>query len=224
MLRASTRSLASVLVSVLLLAPSSLAFDAPLSSEAVRDAYFFGQRSDQKLTQFLNQYVHNLPLPEKGPYISQVQLLTPYAQVVDISRQNTMGYSAQQAAEDYRKRGDTIVVRVRIEFTPTYTSVVSVRNKSASGAEWQSCLRPQDFWRDFQIGLWQDDHWIDPRDAYGEPTYSQYGGPQAPSQWTGALVWLTFDANDVASHNADVKVFTPDAQQVVSTFDLASLR
>jgi hypothetical protein len=217
------RSLPSVLVSALLLAPSSLAFDAPLSSSAVRDAYFLGQRGDQKLTDFLNQYAHNLPLPEKGPYISQIQLLTPYAQVVDVSRQNTTGYSAQQAAEHYRQRGDTIVVRVRIEFTATYASVESVRNKSASGAEWQSHIRPQDFWRDFQIGLWQDDHWIDSLNVHGEPIYG-LPGSDGGDAWIGAMVWLTFDANDVASHKADVKVLTPDGQQVVSTFDLASLR
>lgn len=40
--------------------------------------------------------------PPQGPYISEIRLLTPYAQAVDISRHKTLGYSAQQAEAEYK--------------------------------------------------------------------------------------------------------------------------
>ena len=58
------------------------AYDHPLSSKAIREAYFLGQRNDEKVTDFLAQYIKRLPIPEKGPYISEISLYTPYAQVV----------------------------------------------------------------------------------------------------------------------------------------------
>ena len=104
----------------LFLFATAVAYEVPLDPHSVRDAYFLGQRNDEKTARFLDAYVKHLPPPEKGPDISEIQLLTPYAQVVELSRQKTVGYSAQQAEQDYRERGDRIRVRVRIEFTATY--------------------------------------------------------------------------------------------------------
>jgi len=42
------RSVASLLAAALLLASSAFAFSTPLSDEAVREAYFLGQRRDEK--------------------------------------------------------------------------------------------------------------------------------------------------------------------------------
>src|SRR5215472_5211332 len=85
-----------------------LAYEAPLEPNAVREAYFLGQRNDDARAKFFAAYVKHFALPQKGPYVSEIELLTPYAQVVDVSRQHTAGYSAQQAAEDYKKRGNMI--------------------------------------------------------------------------------------------------------------------
>jgi hypothetical protein len=54
--------------------------------------------------------------------------------VVEASALHSVGYSDLQAAEDYRKRGDFIAVRVKILFTPTYTRP------------------PSDFWRGVSVG------------------------------------------------------------------------
>jgi hypothetical protein len=40
---------------------------------------------------------------------------------------------------------------------------------------------------------------------------------------TGWLVWLEYDARDVASDDAQVEVFTTDGQHVVVGFDLTRL-
>jgi hypothetical protein len=96
----------------------AVAFDQALSDEAVREAYFLGQDADRS-ADFLSNYVQALPMPDRGPDISQIELRTPYAQIVQISQQHPNGYSAQQAAADYRRRGDYLQVRVQVMFTPT---------------------------------------------------------------------------------------------------------
>src|SRR5713101_4573657 len=54
MLRTPFRPIVSVLTAALLLTPSSFAFDSPLSDQAVREAYFLGQRHDAS---FLSKYI-----------------------------------------------------------------------------------------------------------------------------------------------------------------------
>jgi len=61
----------------LVLSNNLVAFEFPLSDIAICDAYFLGQRNDQKTSDFLKLYTHSFPLPEKGPYISEIHRLTP---------------------------------------------------------------------------------------------------------------------------------------------------
>jgi hypothetical protein len=216
------RSAASLLLTAFLIAPAA-AYEAPLDPHSIREAYFLGQRNDEKMARFLDTYVKHLPPPEKGPYISEIQLLTPYAQVVDLSRQKTVGYSAQQAEQDYRDHGDTIRVRVRIEFTATY-GLVEAQKATRSGTSPGFTLRPEDFWKQFKVGLSQKDQWVEPLDTYGEPTYSLFNPGATGPVMNGALVYVEWNAADVSSSPANVEVFTPDGQHVVATFDLEKLR
>ena len=100
----------SILLAAALLAPASLAFDIPLSDEAIRQAYFLGQRRDEKTAQFFEKYNRRLDPPESGPYISDIAFFTPYANAVELSRQNSLGYSAQDALQVYKKHGDIVSV------------------------------------------------------------------------------------------------------------------
>jgi hypothetical protein len=216
------RSAASLLLAAFLIAPA-VAYEAPLDPHSIREAYFLGQRNDEKMARFLDSYVKHLPPPERGPYISEIHLLTPYAQVVELSRQKTVGYSAQQAEQDYREHGDTIRVRLRIEFTATY-GLAEAQKATRSGTSPGFTLRPEDFWKQFKVGLSQNDQWIEPLDIYGEPTYSLFGPGTTGPVMNGALVYLELQASDVSSSPATVEVFTPDGQHVVATFDLDKLR
>ena len=214
------RSSLALLTAALLLSAPALAYDTPLSDQAVREAYFLGQRADQKTVDFFNDYTRHLPFPKTGPYVSELQLLTPYAQVVERSHQNTAGYSAQQAWKDYQDRGDLIRVRVRIEFTPTYTAVAS-QQKSKSSTEGDRFLpRALDFWKenDFDYVLRQGDKTIEPNSVDGQPIYSEDG------VFVGAYVWLTYPAEEVDSDKTEVEVFAPGEQHIVASFDLAALR
>jgi hypothetical protein len=162
-----------------LLIPSAFAFDTPLSQEAVRDAYFLGQHNNQSTLSFFSQYVKTLPAPDKGPYISEVEIYTPYAQIIEHSRRLSGSYSAQQAELDYRHGHDKLYVRVRINFTDTYGALELYR--SAKGDK-QLSSRDEplpDFYRDFRVGLSQrsgpdrEEEWIEPLRIILQPSYIQ---------------------------------------------------
>lgn len=254
-MRSQLSSFSAILATVFLLPAPSLAFDTPLSPEAVRDAYFLGQRNDETTASFFTPYFRTLPVPDSGPYIAEVEIYTPYLQVLEASRRRSMGYSAQQAELDYRHHHDKLFVRVRIDFTDSYGNLELYR--SAKGDAQQSGEAPlPDFYRDFRVGLSQrsgpdhDDRWIEPlriilqsTDSFNSGHYAfipedlglnsylsgsgpayAYGSGNGGYYPTGWLVWLEFDAQDVASDDASVEVITTDGQDVTVPFDLSTLR
>lgn len=215
--KSGVRGSALALAALLFLPQAARAYEAPLSGQSVRDAYFLGQRNDEKTARFLAQYKRVLPLPEKGPHVAEIELHTPYAEIVAISRSRTTGYSSQQAAGDYRKNGDTIRVRILLLLTPTYPLVIKPKFEISVQETPGASLRPEDFWKDFGYELRQDDLPVKPLSIRGEPVYS-------PWQMTGAQVWIEYAAEDVASEASDFEVATPDGQRVIVKFDLEKLR
>ena len=252
----SARLLATACSAVALLAPSSLAFDSPLSEEAVREAYFLGQHNNQSTLSFFSQYVKTLPAPDNGPFISEIEIYTPYTQIIEHSRRLSGSYSAQQADLDYRHGHDKLYVRVRINFTDTYGALELYRSakgdKQLSGRD-----KPlPDFYRDFRVGLSQrsgsshKEQWIEPLSVILQPSFTQtsnhhpfipedlglfsYAATDASSYAysnvngfvypTGWLVWLVYDASDVASDDATVEVTTTDGQHISVPYDLSRLR
>jgi hypothetical protein len=186
----------------LLFPPYAFAYGRHLTDETVRDAYFLGQDADRS-AQFLAQYLQSLPVPDSGPHISQIELRTPYAQVVAVSREHPFGYSAQQANADYRSRGDTLWVRVLVMFTPTYTN------------------RAPDFWRSVSVGLVQKEHTA-AQSVSGQPIYAtDHDGDYS---WViGANVYVLFPAKPITSDSVDVEVVPPEGPKVRASFDLGAL-
>jgi hypothetical protein len=92
---------------------SAAAYDHPLESSAIRDAYFLGADNFRSV-EFLSTYLKKLPVPRSGAYVSEVAVRTPFAQVVANSHDHSVGYSAQQAELDYRKTPGTVQVRIQI--------------------------------------------------------------------------------------------------------------
>ncbi len=213
---------ALALAALLLAAQALFAYEVPLSAHSVREAYFLGQRNDQKTAEFFAPYKKPLPLPPSGPHVAEIALLTPYAQVVELSRAHSIGYSAQQAEEDYQARGDTIRIHVLLNLTPTY-SFAMARKSAQDAADRQGLeLRPDDFWRDFQFQLRQKDSTLMPLDMHGEPVYQH--DARGSGGLAGAQVWLEYDAAEVASEMVEMEVVTPDGQHVTAKFDLEKLR
>src|SRR5215472_6981071 len=113
--------------------PSSFGFDTPLSEQAVREAYFLGQRRDESMYAYLNKYTKLLPAPKTGPYISAVSFLTPFALLVQYSRRQS-DYSAQRAALDHKAQNEIVEIRVEIQFIQSFGAIIAVPTHSRSGS------------------------------------------------------------------------------------------
>jgi len=204
----------------LALSQAAFSYEASLSERSVREAYFLGQRNDEKTGAFFASYIRRLPLPTKGPHVFEIELLTPYAQVARLSQRRTVGYSAQQAKEDYRARGDIVEVRVLIRFTPTFTYAAAQKMMESAIPRKGSAV---DFWTKFTYRLRQADEVIPEKFLAARPTFER-GGEEGSGGMDGAEVFIKYDAAAVKSREAEFEVLTPDGQTAVAKFDLEKLR
>ncbi len=201
----------------LALTVSAAAYEFPVSDYSIREAYFLGNRKDQKADKFLSQYVKRLPLPKFGPHIAEIELRTPYQQIVLRARKAPDGYSSQLAREDFRRSPETIIVRVLILLTPTYPAHAPIQAVQSE----PTVLRAEDFWREFRLRLYQKSE-IQPGKVSGRPIYSS--SDSGPSGLVGAEVEMEFRASDLVEAPARVVVITPTKQRIEAEFDLTMLR
>ena len=214
--------MASLLAAALLLSPCSFAFDTPLSEQAVREAYFLGQRRDETMANFLNKYTRFLSPPKTGPDIASVTFFTPFALLVQESSQHTSGYSAQQAALDHRDQGEFVRIVVQIQLADSYGPYIVRPTGSRSGSPTGLAPRPYDFWKDFDVQVSSDDQKLKPFSSHGQPNFlcSEDGG----CTLTGATLQFDFAAKDFASGSATIDVVPPKGDPVSLDFDLDHLR
>jgi hypothetical protein len=217
-----SRSCLSVLTVALLLPPSSFAFDTPLSDQAVREAYFLGQRRDETMARFLDKYTKHLPLPKSGPYISSITFLTPFALLVQESSLHTSGYSAQQAALDHRDQGESVKIIVQISLTDSYGPLIPRPTGSRSGSPTGFVLRPYDFWKDFDVQVFSEGGKLKHFTSSGEPNYSC--SDEGGCILIGATLQFEFLAESFASDSATIQVDPPEGDPVSVDFSLNSLR
>src|ERR1700685_1525360 len=84
------RSALAVLLTGAAVATPVSALDYPLSSEAIREAYFLGSGDPDKLAFFMEKYTKRYPipkLPSRG-YVALIQFETPYLLVAEHVSQN----------------------------------------------------------------------------------------------------------------------------------------
>jgi hypothetical protein len=198
----TTRNVVSALCAALMLAGALPAYDYPLTQEAVREAYFIGQRHDQSTRDLLAKYVKRLP-PSKTPWqVTEVEVRTPYQQVV-LRAQQALNYSAQRAWEDYRKSDPRVIVRLYM-----LAPVAKV-------------LTDENEWRSFRYRVEQTKE-IAPLSVHGWPVYSV--GNHGMSTVIGAEVHLELPLAEVSSAPLRVEVKFPSAQVASATFDLSRVR
>jgi hypothetical protein len=203
------------LCAALLIATSAAAHQYPLSSTAIRQAYFLGKESAEKRQQFFAKYEKQLPMPQTGPHVSWIRLETPYAVVVERTASQLLGnYVAADAQEEFLGKPAIFRLRVRIDLTSTYPA----HTGSSAGVH----LLPDDFWQDFQVRLAQSAE-IPHASVRGQPIYS-LASSEGGSVLLGAELVLEYDAEKISSDIATVEVDTPDGQRVRTTFDLTRLR
>jgi len=200
--RKVARGIIALLSAGCLAVPTS-AYDYPLSNQAVREGYFLGQRRDESTAKFLARYVKRLPATKYPWQVAEVEVRTPYHQVVLRSRQSLPGYSAQQAWEEYRKRKPLIVVRVYM-VAPVTQVIVN-----------------ENVWQQFRFHAAQEKE-IHPSAVVGWPVYSIAGG--GGSTIVGAEVHLELDAAQVLSTPLRVEVKSPEGRVTTAEFDLSRLR
>src|SRR5690348_14566577 len=114
------RTAIAILGAALLVSFAASAYEVRLSEEAVREAYFLGQRRDETTARFLETYRRYFPIPKSGPHVYAVELFTPYAQAVETASKRGTNYSAQQAEQDYLLRDDSVRLAVHMRYTSSY--------------------------------------------------------------------------------------------------------
>jgi hypothetical protein len=206
---------------------ASVAYEVPLTPAALHEAYILGQRNDQATAHFLSPYLKQLTDNSQAPHIAEIEILTPFAQVVDLSRSNTSGYTEEQAVRDYHQHGDTVVARILIMLPAAYPKTEAPLSQTPPPPPQppapSTSLQPENFWQNFRFETKQHGKTIPTRFIRNKPIYST-PTKDTPGVLDGATVWLEYDAKDVASDETVVEVTTPDSKTINATFDLKKLR
>ena len=215
-------------LALVLSAPVARAYEATLSPSALHDAFVLGQRNDQFTAEFLDPYAKQASGTAEGgtPHLSEIEVLTPFSQVVDESRRKgSSGFSEEQSLAAYHKRGDTIVIRVSLVLPAAYPEKErGAQAPTVSHDPKQTdALRPENFWQKFQFALKQNGKTIPTKAIHNQPVYSA-ATKNSPSTLDGQTVWLEYDAKSIANEPISIEVNTPDGKTATTQFDLKSLR
>ena len=216
-MRSFSRALA-LLASSLLGVSSMDAFQSPLSDESIREAYFLGQRHD---AHYLTNYIKFLPMPSTGPHIYSIAFLTPFAQLVQFSSSYIGNYSAQRARLDHLHQHEVIKIVVEIRFTESYGAFLPEPVASSSRRSPTPSARPHDFWKDFQVQVYDGKELLSPSVSGGRARSAC--GRFGPCQLIGAALELEFPPS-AFSDTATIKVIPPKGEAVNVNFDLGSIR
>jgi len=174
-----------------------------LSPGAIDEAFALGQRKDQDTDAFLARYFHRFPTPPKGPCISSIELLTPYAQIVNHAMLNLGNENVFNVEKKYGSRVGFVQLTVRVFSTPTYTL-------------------PYDddaLWKEFEVTVSQEHSLEIKRKRLTRAYPGEDGGG-----FEYADMVLRLNADDVASAPIKIEVSTSDGQHVEAKFDLSRLR
>lgn len=204
-----------ILALLLGLAAAVRALDYPLSSTAIRDAYFIGTRNDDQTADFLSRYTRRFNMPKSGPYVQEIGLDTPFTQIIRHT-QAAFNYHAPDAVQEFQGKPLTLCVHVDISLTPSYSPIPEM----TAGALYQWVPA---FWTDFKVRLIQDKE-IPSRNVRGGPVYAYPYPDEGIPYVTGARIELDYDSTKIDSAPLTVEVLTPDGQKVEAPFDLSRLR
>jgi hypothetical protein len=207
------------------------AYEVPLSATALHEAWTLGQRNDKATADFFLPYVQDSSGKSgDGTQIAEIEIFTPFAQVVDKSRQNPSGYPEQQAQDDYHKRGDTVVLSVLLMLPAAFPKAGATSDSGAAPAAQSSAdakaneaIRPENFWQNFRFVVKQGEKVIASRAVHNNPVYSS-ATKDTPSVLDGAKILLEYDAKDIASEPLTIEVVSPDAKTFPVSFDMKTLR
>jgi hypothetical protein len=197
-----------------LIALPALAYQYPLSSSDIRDAYLLGYAKDVNTSNFFAPYTRQFPTPDSGPHVASITLKTPYAQVAEMG-QSAVNSDVQGAEETLSSKKFSLLVCVEVDLTATYPGPPATNSASGSSVP--------DFRQDFNIQLIQGGKKIDAQSTRVSLLTSD--AVSNVSQVSGAIIELRYDPDNVnPDDEVTIKVHTPDDQHLKATFDLSQLR
>jgi len=185
------------------------AYEYPLSSTSIRDAYILGNRKDEHTAEFFAQYTHHFPIAKTGLYVDEIGLDTPFSQVVERSG-SAANYHAQEAEEEFIDKPMIFRVHEQIFGTPVFSPNAAF-------------TYVPDYWKDFKIQFMQDKE-IPSKSVHASLLYPPTEIGDGITLPIGVRVEFEYDAAQIDDAPATVRVTTPDGQEIESTFDLDRLR
>jgi hypothetical protein len=187
---------------ILIATPAFAGYEYPLPSPEIRNAYFLGTRNNYQTVDFLSAYAHRIQEPQNSDYtITEIDTLTPYAQVVQRGAKNTPGDSEVQTETDLASHPLRFVVKVQVIFNSVLYGDSILRQGSSP---------------DFSIEVKQGQK-LAPLKMAGYPFWSESG----PS---GVDLVGEFDPAKIASAPMHITVHTPDGKSIKTDFDLTKLK
>jgi hypothetical protein len=173
------------------------AYEYPLSSTTIREAYLAGSATKGTREDFFSQYTHTLQELRVGTYASAVTIETPYVQVAEYSRR-AVNYKSQDAVANFLSKPPS-VFRIQLDIC-----LGEKKSKSVS-------------FRTIQNGKELTATYVEHSPFLSEQR-------RGPSVVIGEHVKLEFDANIIESSPLTVEIETSEGKRAHTTFDLAKLR
>jgi hypothetical protein len=181
-----------------LLAVPAGAYDFPLTSSAIRDAYFLANREGGLGDQFLANYRHTIPEMHVAEFTSFVRIETPFAQVA-LHSSRTMNYSAQDAVREFSGKPMPFRIHMEINYKPD---------------------APPDA---IKIKLVQGKKEIVPDSVKRSPFYPPTDvHTRLPS--IGEILDLELKPEKMDSSSLTIQIDTPDGQHAECVFEMQAIR
>jgi hypothetical protein len=191
------------------------AFEWPLSSEGIREAYFVGKMDGQRRAAVFEKYTLRPPMPMTGPSVT-ILVETPFVVIAENISQRVSNYFSPDALQEYVDK--PVAFRVRAE--------IDVPSGLSEGRG-QVLLSPEDSPSDYTIRLFQDqgqdrDKELPAKSVYSWPVYNcrEDGG----CSFVGWGIKARYDPAKIESEPTKVQILMPHDQRAEATIDLGALQ
>ncbi len=181
-------------------------YEYPLTSEAIREAYFLGIGPQAKQSDFVDSYAYSFHMPNTDLPGSLITIETPFLQVVERASR-APNYDAQAAVREFLDKPAVFRVYADVYYRPRHPGSADENANQGSVS-----LRLKQNGK--QIVPDSTDRW--------DLTVFRDAGTGAVS--IGEHVQLEFNAGKIGASPLTIKVSTSDDQSAEATFDLSAIR
>jgi len=192
-----------VLVAALAAAVQAWAYDDPLTSDSIREAYFLGTGPQGKQGSFFDSYAYSFHMPNTDLPGSLVTIETPFLQVVERASR-APNYDAQAAVKEFLGKPAVFRVYADVYYRPQSANASSDEAKvTLTVVQNGKAIAPDSI-----------DQW--PLDAFHD------AGTGAVR--VGEHVQLEFNARKIDASTLTIEVSDPQGESKEADFDLSTIR